>query len=459
MATVGMRERRYYEARFETMLRPRLDRMQWTAFRQQLARAVDSDFYRRKWRGTVRLDEIRSTSDLHRIPVTRKAEICDDLLKHPPYGSRLIVANQRVASVVETSGTSGIGKEVHPRTAMDLDRIVRAEAMGFTWAGIGSGTVVGFTIPVSMSAAGVLWFLTLDRLGANCLRLGNFDTEEKLRYMARYGVETIIAMPTYLMRLEAAAHHMGMEPSRDLPRLQTILVAGEARSTAWALEREHVWRVRMYEQWGCTQGAVTFACEQGMAPEGRPGVLHGVPHLILTEVVDPNTGKHVRDGELGELVITPLGIEGAPLIRFATGDQARFRSASSCPCGRPFDGIEASSVLRYDDMIKVKGVNLWPSTISYIVDREAAVSEHRVTAALDDNSRETLTLELEFSADAPASARLAVIESLRRDVLKATAVKVDVVEWSGSTSLSTEVLGGGVAKAKRWRDLRAGRHG
>ena len=445
---------RYFEPEFETMPRDQLDRVQWTLFEEQLARALESDFYQRKWGGTVRVADIRSRADLRSIPVTRKDEICDDLLAHPPYGSRLIVDSGRITNIVETSGTSGKGKEVHVRTAADLDSIVRAEAIGFTWAGMGAGTVVGFTIPVTMSAAGLLWFLTLDRLGTNCLRVGNYDTEEKLRYMAHYGVETIIAMPTYLQRLEAAALQMGMWPERDLPRLRTILVAGEAKSTAWALERQRAWGATVHEQWGCTQGAVTFACERGMAPDGRPGVLHGIPHLILTEVVDPETGGHVEDGMVGELVITPLGIEGAPLIRFATGDQARFRAASSCPCGRPFDGIEASSVLRYDDMIKVKGVNLWPSTISTLVDGSAAVAEHRITAALDADSRETLTVEVEFRPEADATARAAALDSLRRELRVATALKVDVAEWRGAHSLASEVLGEGVMKARRWRDLR-----
>lgn len=446
---------RYREPEFETMPRDRLDLLQWRAFTLQVERALQSRFYRRKWRGAVAADAIRSWDDLASIPVTRKDEVCDDIREHPPFGSRVIVDPRDVVSIVETSGTSGKGKEVHVRTAADVDSIVRAEAIGFTWAGISAGTVVGFTTPVTMSAAGVLWFLTLDRLGANCLRLGNLDTDEKLRYMARYGVETIIAMPTYLTRLEAAARQMGMAVATEMPRLRTILVAGEARSTAWAREREQVWGATVHEQWGCTQGAVTFACERGMAPEGRPGMLHGVPHLVLTEVVDPETSRQVGDGEYGEIVITPLGVEGAPLIRFATGDRARFRAASACSCGRPFDGIEASSVFRYDEMIKVKGINLWPSAVSAVVDQDGRVAEHRVTAALDSESREVLFVEVEFRQEVSGDERSASMEALRRDLRGATGVRVDVLEWPGPSSLTSAVLGDGAAKAKRWRDLRA----
>jgi phenylacetate-CoA ligase len=199
---------------------------------------------------------------------------------------------------------------------------------------------------------------------------------------------------------------------------------------------------------------VAFTCERGAAPDGKPGLLHFTSHLVLNEVVDPETGEHVDDGEFGEVVVTPLGIEGAPLIRFATGDRARFLRAERCSCGRPFDGIEAGSVSRYDDMIKVKGINLWPSSMSAIIDRESSVTEHRITAALDGYGRETLTVEVEFQTETPPGQRVAAIDALRKELSASTSTKVAVVEWDESTSLAAAVLGEGTVKAKRWRDLR-----
>jgi phenylacetate-CoA ligase len=437
------------------MPRALLDAQQWARMREQIASAAQSPFYaERLARAGIAPGDIHEPADVTRIPVTRKADVCDDVAAHPPYGSRLVVDSGDVVSVVETSGTSGKGREVHVATADDLRRIIAMESEGFAWAGIRSATVVVLTIPTTMTAASTWWSLALNAMGANWLRVGTLSSTDKLRYAQRYHAEVLIATPTYLTRLEHAALQMGLDPRTDLPSLRSVVVAGEARSPAWTAEREQVWGATVYEQWGCTQGAVAWACENGMARSGVRGMLHFLPHLEWMEVIDPQTGAHVADGDLGELVVTPLGVSGAPLIRFATGDRVRFRAASTCSCGRPFDGIEAGSVSRYDDMVKVKGVNVWPSAVDALIDEQAAITEHRVTIAVDDRQREVITVELQFDPGTSAQQRQDLAGGLRPALHSVTGLHVDIIEWTGDGDLADEVLHGTPWKARRWRDLR-----
>jgi len=145
----------------------------------------------------LRPGDIREPDDLRLVPVTTKDELVRDIEEYPPYGSRLQVSTSAVVNVVETSGTSGKGREVHPQTGADLEAIHRAEAYGFVWAGVTKGTVVLLTWPVTLTAGSTWWLLTLGRLGANVLRIGHLSSEEKIRYMLRYGVEVVIATPSY----------------------------------------------------------------------------------------------------------------------------------------------------------------------------------------------------------------------------------------------------------------------
>jgi phenylacetate-CoA ligase len=447
--------RHYFEEPAETMDPALLDAIQWEAFVRQVERASASRFYRDRFaRAGFDVSQLKTWDDIRRIPFTSKTDLCDDIQENPPYGTRLVVASEEIVDIVETSGTSGIGREVHVLNAEDRHRAYRIEAFGFVWAGVRHGSVVALTLPVAMTAAGNWWIMTLDRLNANCLRLGQMDVEAKLDYLVRYQPHALIGTPAYVSRLERAALDRGLDLAAELPALQSILVSGEAKSAHWAQERNIVWGARVYEQWGCCAGAVTWSCEGGMVDSaGSLRPMHSLPHLTMLEVIDPATGEHVRDGEYGQIVITPLGMEAAPLVRFATGDRARYVEARHCTCGRPFPGIEASSVSRFDDMVKVKGVNVWPTVVAAVVELHPEILEHRVTVYADASAREQIKLE--------AVVRDNLGEGFRSEVL--------IRELKASTGLTFELIVHGVAdgvafqdvmqatsgKVRRWRDLRA----
>jgi phenylacetate-CoA ligase len=449
--------RRYFEERVETMDAEALRALQWGLLTEQVQRAAESPFYRRKFESAgFEPSMMASEDDLARIPVTTKDEVCRDAEEVPPYGSRLRVPMERIVEVVETSGTSGLGKEVHVLSAEDRNRTFRMEAFGFVWAGIRPGSVVALTLPVAMTAAGTWWLMTFERLQANCLRLGNIDVETKLDYLLRYQPDILLGTPAYVSRMERVALDRGLDVAADLPRLRSILVSGEAKSAEWAANRSRAWDAEVYEQWGCCAGAVTWSCEGGMV-DGESGLrlMHSQPHLTYLEVIDPATGRHVRDGDHGEVVITPLGTEASPLVRFATGDRARYLSSEQCDCGRPFPGLEAASVSRYDDMVKVRGVNVWPSAVASLLEQHGEVREHLVTVYSDAGGREQLKLEAVVRAGTPPDRLRSLAGVLRNQLKSGVGLNFDVeVHDESKSELAGEVFQPGSGKVRRWRDLR-----
>lgn len=449
------RGRRYFERAWETMSRDALRQAQWTRFRELLADAwARNSFYQRKLAAVgLQPGDIREPDDLRRVPMTTKDELMRDIEEYPPYGSRLQVPTSAVVNVVETSGTSGKGREVHAQTAADLEAIHRAEAYGFVWAGVTPGTVVVLTWPVTLTAGSTWWLLTLQRLGANVLRIGQLSSDEKIHYMRRYGAEVVIATPSYVTRLQGAAEAAGLDVARDL-RVRTLVVAGEGRAVDWAASVEATWGAKLYEQWGCTQGGIAWTCEEGMVTGGRLGLLHTLPHLCMTEVVHRETGEPTAAGQEGEIVITPLHGEAAPLIRFATNDRARFVPSDACPCGRPFDGLACGSVARYDDMIKVKGVNVWASAIADVLAAFPDVHEHRAEASLDAAGQEMAVLEVEFAPGVDRARRKDLLNAVAVLVASTVGVRFDVREWRGRGPLHTAILDRNTGKARRWVDRR-----
>jgi len=444
--------RRHLEREYETATYDQLRALQWERLIQQVHRAASTRFYRRRppFRDDAGWCCASWRQFAEEVPVTRKPDLLEDIACFPPYGSRLACSRSEIVGIAETSGTSGGGKEIHVLAAPDRDRISIVEAYGFAWAGIQAGSVVMLTLPIGTGAAGAWWLLGLERLGALTIRAGLLSTAEKLDYIRRFDVEVILGTPSYLTRLEAAAADFGQVPAADLPSVRTLIVAGEARSATWARERAERWDAQIFEQWGCTAGGVAWSCESGTGS----GMLHCTAPWTLLEVIDPNTGQHVKNGAFGEIVITQLGVVGAPLLRFATGDRARFLSWEHCGCERPFDGIEAGSVARYDDMVKIKGVNVWPMSVSNLVEQYADIEDYAVRIFADSRGREIAELSLFPSAGADLDSKDRLLDQLGRQLKATTGVTFTLRVASVVERQRAIVVSETSGKAARWDDQR-----
>jgi phenylacetate-CoA ligase len=191
-----------------------------------------------------------------------------------------------------------------------------------------------------------------------------------------------------------------------------------------------------------------FSCEAGIGPADRPGLLHNVDPLVYTEVIDPDTGRHVADGEAGELVLTNLYRLDAPVVRCRVRDRAVYHEARYCDCGRPFAGVEVATISRTDDMKKVKNVNIWPQAVENALFAEPRVEDFEIVLTSDEHEADTATARImprEALADGEAAG---LADRLGEALRKRVGIRFDVriIEPGG--------LKRGDLKVRRWKDER-----
>jgi len=350
-------------------------------------------FYTQKLSAAGVTFDIASLEDFsRRFPFTTKSELVEDQRAHPPYGTGLTYPLDRYTRFHQTSGTMGAPLrwldtpeswewmleswgEVYRAAAVDQhDRIYFA----FTF-----GPFIGFW--TAFEAAG--------RLGALCIPGGGMTSAARLRAMIDNRATALCCTPTYALRLAEVA----TEEKIDLTQAQvkTIIVAGEPGGSVPAIRARltELWHgARVFDHHGMTEvGPVTHEC-----PATR-GVLHVIESAYFAELIDPATGKPVPPGQMGELVLTTLGRTGSPVLRYRTGDLARADS-HPCACGRNDLALVGGILGRTDDMIVVRGVNVYPSAVEEIIRAAADVLEYQVRVSTE-NSLTELSLFIEPKAD------------------------------------------------------------
>jgi phenylacetate-CoA ligase len=235
------------------------------------------------------------------------------------------------------------------------------------------------------------------------------------------GATVICCTPTYALRLaEVAAQESagGIAPLSE-SSVRVIIVAGEAGGSIAETRRliEQNWGARVIDHHGLTEvGPVSFECWE------KPGGLHVNEREYICEVVDPGSGEPVADGQRGELVITNLGRMASPVIRYRTGDIV-VRSSDPCPCGRTWTRLEGGILARADDMVSVRGVNVYPGAIESIVRRFPTIVEFRSVISRSGSMR-ALSLEIEVAPGTTDSS--AVASRLSQQLLEGMGLKVPV---------------------------------
>ncbi len=393
----------------------------------------------------------RSAADFRALPATTKDAVVADCRAHPPYGTRSQCRPDEIRTVVETSGTSGKGREVYVMNDADEEAAIEMEACGFWWAGVRPGSRVLLTLPVGMTAAGHWYYEGLRRLGANVLSVGAYPTHTKVELLARYGADLVVGTPTYVQRLAVACEEEGADPA--MLGVQALIVAGEAYGAGWVEMMQKVWGATLYEQWGCTERAVAWTCPGGVLRDGKLGILHFPAETAYCEVLDSQTGEPVQDGGVGELFITPLTAIASPLLRFATRDRVQWIAPGSCSCKRPLAGIRAGSVQRYDDMLKIRGINVWPAQFDEAVFAIAGVENYRGVVDSAADGREEVRITVECSAARAEVVRQRVSDVVREHIGIGASVEVVV---PGELSRAVPE---GFVKVSRWRDERLAARG
>ena len=177
-------------------------------------------------------------------------------------------------------------------------------------------------------------------------------------------------------------------------------------------------------------------------------MMHILDPAVYTEVINRETGEPVNPGEAGELVITPLEREASPLIRFATSDKVILRNHEECPCGRPFAGIEAGVIERYDDMIKIKALNVWPAAVDSVVFGYKEVFDYRARVFMNEKGKETVEMNVEFKSNIAEEKKMETLKRIAVRVQEKVGIRMNVEE---SSPESIERI---IFKGKRWIDER-----
>jgi phenylacetate-CoA ligase len=308
-----------------------------------------------------------------RAPFTLKQELVEDQIANPPYGSNLTFPLDRYTRFNQTSGTAG-------KPMLWLDTPESWAAMLDCWAEVyaAAGVSARDHIFFAFSFGPFLGFWTAfeaaTRLGCLCIPGGGMRSAARLRTMIDTGATVLCCTPTYAIRLAEIAAEEGIDLSAT--RVKTIIVAGEpgAGIPATRARIEKLWRgARLVDHHGMTEvGPVSYEC-----PERR-GVLHVIGSSYIAEVIDPASAAAVGPGATGELVLTNLRRAGSPLLRYRTGDLVQPSKAGRCECGAYNLALEGGILGRTDDMVVVRGVNIFPGAVEDILRGCEEVAEYRV---------------------------------------------------------------------------------
>jgi phenylacetate-CoA ligase len=344
-----------FESQYETMPRPEIVQLQLERLQSTLSRVYRNvKFYRQQFDRVGFLPEdLLSLEDLAGLPFTTK----EDLSNSYPYGM-FAVPLREVVRIHSSSGSAG-NPMVVGYTSRDLRTWARLAARLMTAAGVGKDDVVQITFNYGLMTGGFGIHYGAETLGASVIPTGIGNTFRQVQIMRDYRTTVLVSTPSYALVIADKLEETGLDP-KDL-HLRLGLMGGEPWDEPRRQEIESRLLCRAYDLYGLSEAmgpGVAGECEH------RAGMHLNEDHF-LPEIIDPGSGRSLRPGEIGELVITTLAKEAVPLIRFRTGDRCSI-TYEPCPCGRTFARL--SRILgRTDEVVIVKGVNIFPQRVGQIL--------------------------------------------------------------------------------------------
>lgn len=319
-------------------------------------------FYQRKLEG-IHVDQIQSQEDFETLPFTWKG----DLREAYPLGLQA-VPDEEIVRIHSSSGTTGT-PVIIPYTRQDVEDWTEMFKRCYETAGITNLDRIQITPGYGLWTAGIGFQNGAERLGAMVIPMGPGNTDKQLRMMMDMKSTVLCATSSYALLL---AEEIAKRGIGNRIHLRKGVIGSERWGEKMRNRIANELGVQLYDIYGLTEvygPGIGISCDHACG-------MHVWTDYLYFEVVDPKTGKNVPDGEIGELVITTLHKQGAPLIRYRTHDLTRV-IPGECPCGCPFPRID-TILGRTDDMVKVKGVNIFPSQIEELLTGiEGASSEYQ----------------------------------------------------------------------------------
>ena len=362
----------YWQKDIETMSREELNKLQLERLKQTIELAGHSPFYSKVLKDNgITADSIQSLNDLQKIPFTTK----DDLRNNYPFGMAAIPIKDCVR-VHSSSGTTG-NPTVVLHSAKDLDQWANQVARCMYMVGLRDTDVFQNTSGYGMFTGGLGFQYGAERLGALTVPAAAGNSKRQIKFITDFGTTCLHIIPSYATRLAEVMYEMGLDPRKDT-KLHTVCIGAEPHSEEQRKRIEQLLGVKAYNCFGTEQNG-----------------LHIWEDYTIVEIVDPQTLQPVPEGEVGELVLTTINREAMPLLRYRTRDLTCI-IPGECPCGRTHKRL-ARFKGRSDDMIILKGVNLFPIQIEKILMQFKELgSNYLITLETVNNSDEML-IEVELS--------------------------------------------------------------
>jgi phenylacetate-CoA ligase len=391
----------FWDKKIETLKPDELRELQLKRLKKTLDLTQNVDFYRKLLSGAgVKPSAIKTLDDIQKIPFTKK----QDLRNGYPFGF-FAVPMKKIVRIHTTSGTTG-KPTVVGYTRKDLDTWADLIARNMTMVGVGEDDIFQNMVNYGMFTGGLGFHYGAEKIGMTVIPSATGNTKRQIEMIMDFGVTAIHCTPSYAMHLSEIAEEMGA----NLETLRTGIFGAEPWSESVRKSLEKRLGLTAFDSYGLSElfgPGVAFEC-----PE-RDG-LHIWHDSFFVEIIDPKTGERVSDGERGELVVTPLVKEAMPLLRYRTGD-ITVKMEDGCLCRR---GQKIARITgRSDDMLVIRGINVFPSQVEHVLLKIPEVGNQFMVYVDRINHLDEMTVEVEINREY-FSGELADLARLQKKVVK-----------------------------------------
>ena len=388
----------YLHPEFETLSREEISKLQTERLRETMQQCMKVPFYAQKFKEAgVTPDDIKSPDDVRRLPFTTKQDLRDTY----PFGLSAVPLSECVR-LHSSSGTTG-NPTVILHTQRDLDEWANQVARNLWMVGLRPDDIFQNSSGYGMFTGGLGFQYGAERLGMLTVPAAAGNSLRQIKFIKDFGTTAIHAIPSYLNRLYEVMQEQGVDPKKDT-KLRVFAIGAEPHSEEQRQRIEKMFGVKAYNSFGMSEmcgPGVGFECQEQNG-------LHFWEDYYIVEIVDPETLEPMPDGEIGELVLTSLRREAMPLIRYRTRDLTRVLGRT-CPCGRNHVRLDRMKG-RSDDMIVLRGVNIFPIQIEKILMKFPEVGANYLITLTTEDNNDQMTVEVEVNESTDDYVKLRALE-------------------------------------------------
>ena len=377
----------YFNPDIETLSRPEIEALQLERLKKTVAHCMNSPFYQQRFTAAkLKPEDIKTLEDLRRIPFTTKQDLRDTY----PFGIASVPLRECVR-LHSSSGTTG-NPTVILHTRRDIEQWANAVARCLWMVGARPEDVFQNTSGYGMFTGGLGFQYGAETLGMLTVPAAAGNTKRQIKFMTDFGTTVVHAIPSYATRIYEVMQQEGVDPRRDT-KLKILAIGAEPHSDEQRKRIEEMLGVKAYNSFGMSEmcgPGVAFECQEQNG-------MHIWEDYYIVEIINPDTLEPVPDGEMGELVLTTLNREAMPLLRYRTRDLTRILPGE-CPCGRHHRRIDRMRG-RSDDMIVLKGVNIFPIQIEQVLMQFKELGSNYLITLDTEESNDAMTVEVELGQD------------------------------------------------------------